>query len=294
MSVPILTIVRVPALAAWDGLHAFTLLALMVLLVLVFRGTIRLGVSTLAAPRLWALISVVSLLLVAIQVNSPTSVLSPGLDALRYAALVTTFCPLMAVLGAKRPQDRGWQWVVGTLWLVLVWPAGQTVALMRGEIELFVAWKLFLFGLIALGPLNYLPTRHWLASLLTAGGQTVLLSNYLWEVSDEAVRWLLPIGSACFLLAATIVTWQARLSATSEQPAHTLDAYTRQWLRFRDAYGAFWALRIQGRVNQTAELRQWPMRLAWHGFDHPEDETPNPEQLSELQQALESLLRRFL
>lgn len=292
MSFPILTIVPTPAFVGWAADQGFALVALVLLAVLVFRGMVRLGGTTLAAPCLWALISAVSLIMVALRANHPEAVLSPGLDALRFAAIATSVCPLVAVLGAKRPQDRGWQWVVATLWLVLVWPAGQTVVLMRGQIELFVAWKLFLAGLIALGPLNYLPTRHWFASILYATGQTALFSNYLWEVSPEARPWLLPIGAGCFLLAAAIVTWQARPTGRVEAE-QSLAAFTCRWLNFRDAYGAFWALRILGRVNYTAELRHWPLRLAWQGFDPSNDESPTATQLTELQQTLDTLLRRF-
>ena len=87
---------------------------------------------------------------------------------------------LIAVLGAKRPQDRGWQWVVASLWLVVVWPAAQALANPAGpNVEIFAPWKIFIVGLIAMGPLNYLPTRHSLAALLVAGGQIVLFGSFL-------------------------------------------------------------------------------------------------------------------
>ena len=65
------------------------------------------------------------------------------------------------------------------------------------------------------------------------------------------------------------------------------------WLQFRDAYGAFWALRILGRVNETAELQQWPMRLEWQGFATTDDASPTELQLAEVEQCFETLLRRF-
>src|SRR5688572_13251151 len=40
----------------------------------------------------------------------------------RYLAAVATLCPSVAVLGAKRPQDRGWQFIVASLWLVAALP----------------------------------------------------------------------------------------------------------------------------------------------------------------------------
>ncbi len=41
----------------------------------------------------------------------------------RYIAAMSTFSPIMALLGAKRPQDRGWQFIVATLWAILSLPA---------------------------------------------------------------------------------------------------------------------------------------------------------------------------
>ncbi len=287
MPAPVLTILSATTITAWAPHQGFTIAALLVLLGLLLRGMIRLGGTTLVAPCIWALISTLSLLVVAL--------LAIFSDAPWFAAVATTFCPLMAVLGAKRPQDKGWQWVVGTLWVVLVWPAGQAVLLRSNDLDLFVAWKLFLVGLIALGPLNYLPTRNWLASLLVAAGQIALLRNYLWTTQAEFTEWLLPVGVGCFLSAALIVTWQCRQTMPSETDApHSLDAYTRQWLAFRDAYGAFWALRIQRRLNETAELRHWPIRLAWHGFEGPADESPTAEQFAELEQTTQTLWRRFM
>jgi hypothetical protein len=274
--------------------HWFTLGILLCLFLLLFRGLIRLSGTTLTAACLWALGSTLSLAVAVYLANSSGNEQLGGRSALRFAAVVTTLCPLMAVLGAKRPQDRGWQWVVASLWLVLVWPAGQAVLLRSGSLDLFIAWKLFLAGLIALGPLNYLPTRFWLASMLVALGQTVLMSEYLGPVPAEATRWLLPVGVGCLFLAAAIVTWQ-RHAATppAGDPEGTLATHSRQWKKFRDAYGAFWALRILARINQTAELSNWPMRLAWTGFDISEDERPTADQQTEIDEAMSTLLRRF-
>ena len=47
-------------------------------------------------------------------------------------------------------------------------------------------------------------------------------------------------------------------------------------------------------VNQTAELRDWPLRLHWSGFETLEDRQPTEEQLAELEQTMSTLLRRFV
>jgi len=294
MLVPVPTIVSATASAAWAPDQWFTIGALLVLLWLLFRGLVRLSGTTLTAACLWALISTLSLAMVAFRANFPGTMLEVGPSLLRFAAVATTLCPLMAVLGAKRPQDKGWQWVVVTLWMVLVWPAGQAVLLRSGNLELFIAWKLFLAGLVALGLLNYLPTRFWLASLLVALGQIVLLSEYLWSIPMDLARWSLPIGVGCFLSAAGMVTWQCRsVAPPADGDSRSLAASTRQWKKFRDAYGTFWALRILGRANQTAELRGWPMRLTWTGFNLLGEMEPTAEQLAELDQTMSTLWRRF-
>ena len=245
-------------------------------------GFFRLRKTTLAAPCLWAALCATSL---AAGTLVETNLSGMSLSAFRFAVAATSFCPLMAVLGAKRPQDRGWQWVVLTLWIVLVWPAAQAAMLPAGiRLELFTAWKIFLWGLIGLGLLNYLPTRHWLAALLVATGQILLLRDYLeldWLTHSE---WSKAIGPVCFLGAALLVLWRGR------QKNGTLD---QDWQNFRDNYGAFWAVRVLARVNHAAELRDWPLQLGWNGF-LPESKPLSESQLAELQQTWEALLRRFV
>jgi len=252
--------------------------------------------TTLRAPCLWALASTASLVLNAVveslQENSEQGI---GLSALRFAAAASTFCPLMAVLGAKRPQNRGWQWVVLTLWIVVVWPAAQAVLLPTGlHLELSAVWKLFLLGLVAIGLLNYLPTRNWLAACIFAAGQTVLLNDFLWRWNLLAPQWTVAVGLGGFLTAASLVgirnhKKQKKVRRESEPDLAELD---RRWLDFRDAFGALWALRILARINQTAEVSQWSIRLSWSGFEASRE--PTAKQLGELEQVMSTLLRRFV
>ena len=253
------------------------------------QGYVRLRATTLAAPCLWTALSASCLACGALLEAKFAGI---GLSAFRFAIAASTLCPLMAVLGAKRPQDRGWQWVVLTLWIVLVWPAVQAVLLPAGiRIELFVAWKLFLWGLIGVGLLNYLPTQNWRAAILVALGQVLLLREHLWLGESLSPAWNPLVGVGCLLSAAALVAYRRN---TLNPQFSTLDSFSTQWQSFRNAYGAFWALRILGRVNHAAELRDWPMRLHWSGFETLEDRQPTEEQLAELEQTLVTLLRRFL
>ncbi len=249
--------------------------------------------TTLTAPLNWAMLSAV-LMLLASWFAGESSLVENSLrrSAIWYAVGCSTFCPLMAVLGAKRPQNRGWQWVVITLWLILIWPALQALALPVGpRLELFAAWKLFLFALVGLGLLNYLPTRHGLSAMLAATGQWYLLSDYLGL--ESSTPWRLSIAVGCFLVAALLVLLRPSRPANDQG----LDALTERWLRFRNAFGAFWGLRIQQRVNETAKLRNWPVHLTWVGFETIADRTsrqPTESEFAEIKQSLDTLLRRFL
>ncbi len=247
-----------------------------------WRGT------TLAAPCVWVAISATCLAAFAFLQTGDADTL--GMSVLRFVVAASTLTPVVAVLGAKRPQDRGWQWVVLTLWLIVSWPAMQALANPAGpRLELFAAWKLFLLGLVAMGPLNYLATRQWFASLFIAAGQLILLSDFLGF--GRSSQWRLPTAVGCFVIAALFVA----LRKTTPINAFLPEQIAR-WLKLRDSFGAFWGLRIMQRVNETAALRDWPVQLAWSGFESITDkQSPalSATQVAEIEQSLDTLLRRF-
>ena len=131
--------------------------------------------TTLTAPWAWAWVALlavagVELLAASVAASGPPL----WLDAARYLAAVATFCPVMAVLGAKRPQDRAWQIIVASLWGVLSLPALQDLLYHYGQpVALDPAWRGFLAILIAVGLVNYLPTRFWPSSILFGMAQLV-------------------------------------------------------------------------------------------------------------------------
>ena len=273
------------------------------ILVVAAAGRRRLRGTTLAAPAAWAVASGLALAAVEARraLGAPEGTLAASLWS--YAAAVGTCCPVMAVLGAKRPQDRGWQWVVLSLWVVLLLPSLQSVAASTGNrLEVFVAWRLLLAGLMAMGLLNYLPTRFALSALLYAGGQALLLANSLVDVLyGQQGRLAGLISVLCALLLAHVLAIRPRDGAAqAAAPLSEIRRFNDRWLAFRNGWGAFWALRVLQRINQTAELSDWPVRLEWGGF--APREVPNadgsaavidPAHAAQIEQALDSLLRRF-
>ena len=250
--------------------------------------------TTLAAPAAWAVAAAAALVAAETYLTTrPELEGTLGATLIRYAAAVGTFCPTMAVLGAKRPQDRGWQWVVLSLWVVLSAPAGQAWAVRgAGEFQLSAVWKAAHLRARwgrdselwanALGANGRTPGHH-------AGRLVAVADARRTEGRGRRGVALLTVGD----LANAIACSQARDGQRARRL--TLEA-CRRWLAFRDGWGAFWGLRILNRINETAELSDWPVRLTWGGFapiDGGELPEIEPRVVQHVEQTMDSLLRRF-
>jgi len=246
--------------------------------------------TTLLAPWWWALVAVVSVGTVELAIAARL-VGSNWQEAVRYAAAVSTLLPSIAVMGAKRPQDRGWQWIVFSLWAVLVLPGLQTLLYQPGTpLDLHPAWRIFLLLLILIGCFNTLLTRYRASGMLLATGQVALLLSEM-PLARSATAW--PMTGAT-LATASVVLWAWRFP-----PSPRLEpGVDRLWLEFRDWFGSFWALRVMERFNAAASRYQWPFRLGWHGLTDAEGHAPPPpippDVRRTLNVTLESLLRRFV
>ena len=291
---PWLTIATIaPAVTAGPSADWWTGALATAIAVAAARALARVRGTTLAAPAAWAVVAALFLAgveFVLVWRGGQTSGLAA--TTARYASAVVTLCPLMAVLGAKRPQDRGWQWIVLSLWIVLLVPAGQAWAA-RGNAPMDLAplWRLLLIGLASLSMTTYLPTRFFFAAFLTAIGQTLLLSEFVFERPSATDR---DIGICVIFLAAVVASWQAAAETSTDQA--TLGQFSTRWLAFRNGWGAFWALRIMNRINETAQLSNWPVRLEWSGFCSTSDgDAPEIDEriAAHIDQTMDSLLRRF-
>jgi hypothetical protein len=169
-----------------------------------------------------------------------------------------SFCPVLAVLGAKRPQHAAWSFVVAAFWAMVSLPAAETFFLQRGQrLEMGDARSWFLWILIAVGPINYLPTRQWPAALLLAAGQILALAEYLPLIHRPlfAGQHVVGLALAC-----------SALLAARPPRSTAVNPYDRLWFDFRDTFGLFWALRLQERVAAVGVSQRWPLWLAWSGF----------------------------
>ena len=199
----------------------------------------------------------------------------------RYLALALAGCAGVAVLGARRPGVRAWNFVVCGLLAVLLLPVAEGLGRPRTEL----AYLVFLGGTLAVGIINYLPTRLWLAALLLGAGTGLELAFQASpSLRERAGDWLELVSGLC--LAAS--PW-AGLMLTGRRAG--VSAFDAVWLDFRDRFGVVWGQRTREQFNRAAAHEGWPVALHWDGLVVEEGKTP-PD-AAELVAKLQALLKRF-
>jgi hypothetical protein len=200
--------------------------------------------------------------------------LEPG----RYCALCLTGCAGIAVLGARRPHVFAWNFVVLGLFAVMVLPLIETLIIGTHPVDTLRIC--FMAGTIAVGVLNYLPTRLAPAAfllMLAGAGEIALLyvpaelPMAILDLLLAAVPW---IGWSC--------VWQPRRDRTE---------FDREWLSFRDRWGLMWSQRIREQFNRAAENAGWPITLAWRGLTRATQTAADRDKQVE---TLRATLQRFL
>lgn len=251
--------------------------------------------TTLIFAIAWAAVAFVAVgavEVVALLGDSTTAWHTP----LRFSTAVLTFCPLMSVLGARRPHDRFWQFIVLSLWGVLILPALEVGLLRPGrELEVHDLRGWFLWVLLGVQLVNYPPfLRFGWAWLAVSACQIILLSEYLPLVRTAAPDWL-SIGS--LLLAGATALAAAAMIATTKSSSRR-QGLQRLWRDFRDLYGTLWAMRLAQRINGSASLCEWPIRVSLGGFyDASSGELlqKSPSEVSPaFEKNLQNLFRRFV
>lgn len=249
--------------------------------------------TTLVAPWYWALAAIVAVggvemlaTLTRPGASDPSGATGDWWSLWRQMAAPLTLCPAAALIGAKRPQDRPWQFVVFSLWLVVCLPAVQSSLFVTRSTLIETIWNCFVTVVLLAGLVNHLGTRFWLAALLWFAGQLLLLAPRLplihrWDHAAWPTMGLLLL--ACSLVVARC--WpRPRVAA----------GWDRVWREWRDAYGVLWGLRVAERFNATAKQQGWRLVLHWAGFAADEPAAQPVELPPAAVRTFRMLLRRFV
>lgn len=267
-------------------------------LVLVALAAWRSRGCTLVAPLAWAAVAISAVSVV--EMMAAAGRLQGSEAAWRFVTATLTLCPAMAMLGAKRPQSGPWQAIVASLAIIVLMPSAA--ALLRNPsqpVELHGVHAGFLWLLIAVGVINWAPTRFFLVAILVAVAQIILLAEQLPLLAGFDQPPLLSPGVAPFLMLAAIVAgWITALWA--KHRPRSQPGLDRLWADFRNVYGLVWALRVAERVSVAAELRESKIALGWWGLRPRELNDPStvnvPTDADEaaMLAAMRGLLRRFV
>jgi hypothetical protein len=287
-------------------------------LVVIARTAWRLRDTTLRAPLVWTAVALVAVAAAAIigARNFSAAITDAGkwnfdIDKWMLVAALSTFCPTVAILGAKRPQNRPWQWIVVSLWAIVAWPAAASLVTgPREALEMHAVWKWFYAALIIVGWVNYLPTRRGVAMSLTSFGQIAMLRywplRYLEDHNASILNLVLFGYGAMFVAVGTLtalIKSQQRPRAEDAGSAEGLVPWNRVWQDFRDSYGAVWALRVMERINALATSTGAELALGWRGFQLVTGDAPDgpdsggalaAREVAKIEVGLRSLLCRFV
>lgn len=211
-----------------------------------------------------------------------------------YAFAVLLLVPPIAVLGARRPIDRVWNWfVLAPLVLVFLWPALAEGAQPAGwsiETPIVVGYVLVL----VMGTGNYLGTRYTLSALLWAAAALQLLLPYC--PATVFGNWPVTMRADVAALLLAVAGWLGiRLGRSPTGNSAGMDC---AWVDFRDAFGIVWARRVQDRLNDEVDRKNLSIRLTAHGFarapTRPADAGTEASDRAQAESSLRWLLQKFV
>ena len=266
--------------------------------------------GTTAVPAAWWACGAAGAFAVESAVRASGGLVDPAAQAsVRLAVAALALCPIMSLLGAKRPQHGVWQFIVASLAGILALPAASAALVRPGsppDVHPLQRW--FMLALVLVGLMNFIATRHGLAAGLVTVGQLILLRRFLpffaadapsTSRADAVAAALVAVGAAL----AAVQSWRwpvgprRAASGASRQTVRRAGladptAFTAAYLALRETLGAAWTLRIAERFNAVAESRGWPCRLRFDGLHvggDPEDRGWHADAV----RTGEALLRRF-
>jgi len=211
-----------------------------------------------------------------------SQVLNPDIQwsLMPYVALSLSSCAGMAVLGARRPLNGPWNFIVVSLLAILLLPIAEgwgQLNLSAGRIGfLIVTLSIigFIYGLTRLG----LPALVFLSgcgcvvgTMIEAAGNAYTLDSFVGKLGLSMIA-----GSP----------WLAILLVLTQKTPTTV--FDQLWRDFRDQFGMIWALRVRDQFNRSAKNANWPVQLGWSGLKSRAD-----WDISIAVATLEALLKRF-
>lgn len=210
-----------------------------------------------------------------------------GVEPSQYVALCLTGCAGVAVLGARRPHVYAWNFVVLGLFAVMALPLAETYFIgtqSLGGLRIF-----FIAGTIAVGILNYLPTRLAPAAAVLM----VVCSFEIAQLHQPARLFDLPARLPRLDGLLTAIPWIAWACLKFDDSQRS--EFDRLWLSFRDRWGFVWSQRVREQFNNAAENAGWPIKLTWQGLVQ-ETSTPAlaPADQEKLVATLRATLQRFI
>ncbi|MBY0525948.1 MAG: hypothetical protein K2R98_21320 [Gemmataceae bacterium] len=213
--------------------------------------------------------------------------LDSSVTAMRFVAVGLIGCAGVAVLGARRPGVGAWNFVVVGLLAVLLLFLAEGVAV-GGELQLGVVRTVFLALTLAVGVLNYLPTRLTFAALLLGVGCGLELTML---ATVKARSWQ-PADFPVVELSLVTVPWVAWL--TTRRQAVRLTGVDFLWHDFRDRFGLVWGQRLREQFNRAAENAEVPVELGWSGLRSVSGTTPPTDSAEAASLGiLQALMKRF-
>ncbi|MEW4488322.1 hypothetical protein AB1L42_09595 [Thalassoglobus sp. JC818] len=255
----------------------------------------RMTVTVLKASVCWLFGANIALL-IAIALSFDLGRVSNAVhDQLWYWTAVIMCCPLIAVLGAKRPTSRVWNgFILLPLVAVLGWPALADLSRLPDLPPLVIQSPALVgFGLVlVMGVGNYAGTRCGMSVTFLGVGVMLIVwstSNLFYD-SHETEQLVRSIAACCISFGMLHGFRQLQRTTVDESGFDTV------WFDFRDLFGIVWSIRIQEQINRTAEKERWASRLGAIGFEWKEgcdhQERLQTEQL--MNHALHWNLRRFV
>jgi hypothetical protein len=228
----------------------------------------------------------------------------------RLAVAAFSLCPIMSLLGAKRPQHGVWQFIVASLAGIIALPAASAALVRPGsppDVHALQRW--FMLALVLVAAMNFAATRHGVAAVIVAVGQLILMRQFMPFVDslgqqgatlDVVAAWLVATGG--IVAAGQSWLWPAQRRVVGSEVAQVatrrrgradLVAFGTAYLALRETLGAAWTLRIAERFNAVAESRGWPCRLRFDGL-HVGGDPDDHEWHGDAIRTGRALLRRFV